>query len=117
MSIESTLFTLLGPLAANRVYPDLTPENPTFPLIVYQQVGGTAGWYVENAMPDKKNARIQINVWAKTRVEANTLARLIELTICQSTLIAEPYGALTALYDDTLKIFGTRQDYGIFYPD
>jgi hypothetical protein len=40
MSIEATLKTPLGPLVSGRCTPDTIPDNPVFPLIVYQQVGG-----------------------------------------------------------------------------
>lgn len=115
MSIEKLITDLLSPLA--EVYPDAVAEDATFPCISYQQIGGRAGWYMEGAMPSHKHARIQINVWAKTRVEASTLAREIEGAICTSALIAEPYGAATATHEPLVGLYGTRQDFGIWFPD
>lgn len=117
MSIESTLVTLLGPLVGDRISPDMVPEGSDFPVIVYQQVGGRAGWYVERAKASHKHARVQINTWARTRLEAAALARSIEDAICTSTLTAEPYGAPTAVFEELLDLYGTRQDFGIWFPD
>lgn len=117
MSLESSLKSLLNPLVGSRVYPDVAPDTATFPLITYQQVGGEAGWYLEKEIPSHKHARVQVNVWSNSRAEANTLARQLEAAICHSAFVAEPYGALTALYEPEIKKFGTRQDFGIHYPD
>lgn len=117
MSFEAPLKDLLGPLAGDRVSPDKVPEGSDFPAITYQQVGGRAGWYVDRSMPSHKHARVQINTWAKTRLEASNLARSIENALCTSTLIVEPYGAPTALYEELLDLYGTRQDFGIWFPD
>jgi hypothetical protein len=117
MSIEKTLNDLLGPLVDRQLFPDLIPEGAKFPAIVYQQAGGRGGWYVDRTKPSHKHSRMQIYSWARTRIEASNLARLIEDTICLSTLAAEPYGGPTALHNEQLALFGARQDFGIWFPD
>lgn len=112
MALEEELVLLLGPLAGGRVYPDAAPEDATLPFIVYQQVGGTAFWYVENAIPSHRHARVQIGVWATSRQEANGIAHAIERAICESGLVAEPYGAFTAVSEPDMRMYGTRQDFG-----
>jgi len=47
MPLESRLKELLAPLVSGRAYPDVTPDKPVFPLIVYQGAGGEEQWYVE----------------------------------------------------------------------
>ncbi len=117
MSLEPTLQAVLSPLVGGRAYPDTTPNGVEFPCITYQQVGGQAGWYLENNVPSHKHARVQVNVWAKSRAQANTIARQVENAICGSTLIAEPYGALSASVEEILGLYGTRQDFGVWFPD
>lgn len=118
MSFEGDLSKLIAPFVGNRVYQDTAPENGvTYPLATYQQVGGRALWYSDKKMPDKKHARIQVNVWAKSRIEANQIARQIENALCTSSMIAEAYGAFTGDFNDALHIYGTRQDFGIWYQD
>jgi hypothetical protein len=117
MSLEAELFALLGPLAAGRCYPDVLPDSPEFPCISYQQVGGRSLWFRERQMPRHKHARIQINVHAARRLDANALARAVEGALCTSTLNVEPLGAFVNTYEDLLRLYSTRQDFGIWYPD
>ena len=116
MSLGDTLDSTLSSLVSGRAYPDVTPGVPVFPLIVYQRVGGTAGWYVEKTMPDHKHARVQVVVWSKSRKEADTIADQVEAAICALNLPTEPYGAPTALYEESLRLYGARQHFGIWYP-
>lgn len=116
MSLEADLFNLLGPLVADRVYPDITPDNATFPLIVYQQVGGTAYEYADKTVPATDNARMQIWVWSKTRLEADDLARQARIALVGSSLTVQTIGAPVSTYDSNVKLYGSRTDYGIFYP-
>lgn len=116
MSLESDLYAALSPLASARVYPDLAPEGAALPYVVYQQVGGTAVNYLESSMPSKRNARVQVAVWATTRSEANTLARTVESTlVTNTTLRAYVLGALVADFDEDGPLYGARQDFSIWY--
>lgn len=115
MSIEATLKSLLGPLVGNRVHPDVTPDSPTFPLIVYQQVGGQVAEYLEGKVGDKDHARMQIVVWAKTRIEASAIARQVRVALVEGTTVATTYGAPVSLYEEALKLYGNRTDYGLWY--
>lgn len=115
MSLESSIKSALNALVGNRVYPDVTPDNPTFPLIVYQQVGGTAQDFLESVVPSKSNARMQVEVWAKTRLEASTLAHSARRALVEGSLKATTLGAPVSTYEPTLKLYGSRTDYGIWY--
>ena len=115
MSLESDLYTALGALVSGRASPDVTPDNPVFPLIVYQQVGGEAFEYLEQVLPNKAHARIQVVVWSKTRLDASTLARSARVALVEGAFKATTYNAPVSLYDATLKLYGNRTDYGIWY--
>lgn len=119
MSIEKTLTDLIGPLCSNQIYWDTLPEGykVTGPVVIAQQVGGESEWFVENAMPSHMHARIQIVVWSTRRTTSNALARLIEKTLCEAALVGQPYGAFVAIYEEAMKLFGTRQQFGFWYPD
>lgn len=116
MNLGETIQSALASLVSGQVFPDETPAGPVFPLIVYQQVGGKAGWYLEKKMPDHRHARMQIETWAKSRKQADSIAAQVEAAICALALPTEPYGAPTSLKEDSLKIYGSRQDFGIWYP-
>ena len=99
------------------MYPDTAPDVPVFPYITYQQAGGNSLWFKEKVKPSHKHARLQFNVWARTRAEANQIARQIEDRFMTGAFDAEPFGELVALYEDKLKLYGTRQDFGVWYPN
>lgn len=114
MGIEAQIKTALSGLAGGRIYPDVPPDGATFPLVIYQQVGGAALNTLECDVPGTENARIQVVVWAKTRIAASELARDVRdaLTV---TLKAYTYAAPVSLYDDTLKLYGSRADYSLWF--
>lgn len=116
MSIEQALVEALSPLVEGRVSPLVVDDfEQTYPWITFQQIGGRAGWYLERAVPSRLNARVQLNTWAKSMTEAADLARRIEQRICVAFDAAEPLGAFTATYEERVNLYGTRQDFSIWY--
>lgn len=115
MTMEATLFGLLGPLVGSRCYPDIIPDNPSFPLIVYQQVGGVVVEYLDQTISDKDNARMQVWVWAKTRTEARDIARQARTAIIGSVLQAKTLAAPISTYDEAMKLYGSRTDFSLWY--
>lgn len=116
MTVEADIFARLGSLTSNRVYPDVAPENPTKPYIVYQQVGGEAYAFLDSTLPDKKHARIQVAVWATTRAAAAALALQIESQmVTASAFQARALGAPVSDYEPDTQppLYGTRQDFSV----
>lgn len=116
MSLEASLYAVLGPLVAGAAYPDVTPEPPVFPCIVYQQVGGKAFDYVDKTLPENDNARVQVLVWSKTRLEASQIMRAARVALMASTLNVRTVAAPISQYHEYLALFGARQDFDIYYP-
>src|SRR5690606_18673826 len=117
MTIESALFELLGALVSKRCYPDITPSGADFPLIVYQAVGGESQEFLERRLPDCEHYRIQVHCWAKTRLQASALALQVRQQIVEQGtgfVSAKTLGQRIALYEEDLKLYGTRQDFGIW---
>lgn len=116
MSLEAKLFSLLGPLVSNRVFPDTAPYNTTRPFITYQQIGGAVINPLANELPSKMNARIQINIWHNSRVAVRSLAIAVEDALrTATTMTARPESAPVAEYDSELALSGFRQDFSIWY--
>lgn len=117
MTIESDLFAGLSGLAAGtRVYPDVAPNNPTAPYIVWQVVGGQVVTFLEAAMPGLRNARVQVAAWATTRQAASNLSRAAEQALVTSaTLLAQPIGAMVNDFDEDTSLYGSRQDFSLWY--
>lgn len=117
MSIDTDLFTLLGPLAGGRVYPDVAPTSTPRPYITYQKIGGQAINYTSDELPALQNSVVQINVWADTRISAAALARQVEDALRQSiTMTARPEGEAMSQHEPDLDRYGTIQDFSIWSP-
>ena len=115
MTVESDLFDTLKGLVSNRVFPDVAPFDTARPYITYQQIGGRAVSYVDNATPDRKNGYFQINVWAETRLEAAALALQVETALCGTAVFAaRPIAAPIATHEPDLNRYGTMQDFTIW---
>lgn len=118
---EVNLTNLLNPLVAGQVFWDTTPDAfvLTAPVIILQQVGGKAAWFVEKEtpMPSHKNARIQVTIFSKSRIVTAPLARLVEDTIALSSFVSEVLGASVAIHDGDLKLYGSQQQFAFWYPD
>lgn len=112
--IEPQIISLISSLVAGRVYPDTAPAGAAFPYIVYQQVGGKAVNVLEAKPMSKKNARIQIMVWAKTRPESTTLIRFIEDKLV-AELRAYVDGASVSDFDFDSGLYGSRQDFSFWF--
>lgn len=116
MSVESDIFDALKALVNNRVYPDVAPAKASLPNITYQQVGGLAVSFLEAAVVGRRNGRFQVNVWSKTRAGTATLARQAEdALVASSVLRATPVGAPVAEYEPETGLFGSRQDFSIWF--
>lgn len=113
MSVEAQLFGVLKVLCP-RTFPDFAPVSTVRPYVTWQQVGGVPLRYLDNTAATVRNAEIQINVWADTRLSAVTLARQIEDALCASDAFqATPNGELVGDFDADIPVYGTRQDFAI----
>lgn len=115
MSVETIIRDTLTALVGGRVHPDVTPPTPMFPCIVYQQVGGEAFDYLEGKVPDKANARIQVWVWSRSRMECSEIARSARLLLVEGAIKARTLGAPVSDYNEPMKLYGCRCDYSIWH--
>lgn len=118
MSLESDIFTALTSSASGRVYPDVAPLGAVRPYIIYQQVGGQAVSFLASATVGKRNARLQVESYADTRLTSSALGRSIEdALVVSTTLRATPEGAMVSTYegDTTPPLYGTRQLFSVWY--
>lgn len=115
MTIEASLKTSIGELCGGRAYADTAAATTPKPFVTFQQVGGRWMEFLEGGPAQKRNARIQVNVWAASRVEANALMRSIEDMLASDPYFAIPQGSLIARYEDTTRTFGAQQDFSIWW--
>lgn len=116
MTLESSLCAVIGPLVADRIFPDVAPIDTPRPYVIYQQIGGQALHYVDDLIPDKGNAEVQIGVWGESRAAVSALSRQIDDALRLSTLFqAESVSALTAVHEPDLALYGAEQDFSIWH--
>lgn len=114
MSLESDLYTVLSAVCP-RVFPDIAPTTTAKPYVTYQQIGGEAINFMDRLIPSKRNARVQVNVWAATRASAVTTMQAVEDAIRMSVLFqGEPESAPTSDYDHDMLVYGSAQDFTIW---
>lgn len=112
--MEKTLVKALATLFGDRVFPDVAPMDTEKPFCIYQQVGGTVVDYLEAVPADRKNARMQITVWADTREEAMNLIRAVEDILVQKPFCATPVLGAQSTWDDDTGMRGAMQDFSIW---
>ena len=112
--LEANLFSALSPLVGNRVFPDTAPAATQTPFITYQQVGGRSVDFLGAEYSDKKNARVQINLWCSTRLEAAQIIRQIENAMVLAPLYGSIEGAPISSYEESLKLYGSMQQFSFW---
>lgn len=115
MSMEEDLATLVEPLLAGGFWPDVADIDADLPYGTYNQVGGQTVDPIDGSAPGLWSARIQINVWAITRKQANEKMRAIETTIRASPFNARPIGALRVDFNEVTKARGAMQDFEVWW--
>lgn len=111
MTFEADLFALIAAVTP-RVFPDFAPVSTTRPYVTYQQIGGHVINPIENVAPGKRNAMLQVNVWANTRAESLQISRAIEDAMrVASAFSARPISAAVADFDADIPVYGARQDF------
>jgi hypothetical protein len=70
----------LAALVKNRIFPDVMPEPPVYPSVTYQQLSGD-GARGALVNPPLKKAIFQVSVWAKSRLEAASIAAQVRAAL------------------------------------
>ena len=115
MTIENDVGTAVKTVVP-RVYADFADFNTARPFATFQRIGGQSFEYQEDTVPNIRHCMFQINVWAMTRGEADSLIRQIENTLRSSSLFtARPEGESSAIFDDDqTDLRGARQDFSVW---
>ena len=113
--IGEKIFSILGPLVDNRVFPSDAPINTQKPYVIWQKIGGESIATLSGDIPDKQNSFIQIKVWDSSQLLASRLAQQIEDTLRTSAEIqASPQNEPIDLREADLGLYGTMQDFNIW---
>ena len=113
MSMEASLHPVLAAVVPSS-YPDIAPTGTSAPYAVYQQVGGPVINPMGNESPGLYGARVQVIVWASTRLQASSLMQSIEAAI-RTNLSGRPVSALVSRYDGPSELRGAMQDFTFWH--
>ncbi|MBV2160244.1 DUF3168 domain-containing protein [Achromobacter denitrificans] len=113
--VEALMVQTLGPIFGGRIYPDTADGDTPMPFAIYQQVGGVAPVFMDGGLPDKRNARMQITVWAKGRAQASDLIGAVQEALCAPPVYAVPLSAAVSRRDDETGFRGAMQDFSVWY--
>jgi hypothetical protein len=115
-SAESITYGALKTLAGGRVYPDVAPASPVKPYIVYQSVGGVDETTFDGA-DSLQNSRMQVSVWSASRGEAGAIIQQVRAALTAEPVRGVPIGAPVSVYEDDTKLYGSQQDFSIWYQE
>ena len=111
MSLESQIYTVLKTVCDN-VYPDYAPEDTARPFITYSQIGGTSIKPLDKTVPNMREAVVQINVWAETRLGSSQMILAVDAAMRGSTTFAAlPSAEMMSVADQETGLRGSIQDF------
>jgi hypothetical protein len=113
-SAEAIVYGALRGLVGDRCYPDIAPIGTPRPYITYQAVGGQSPNYLSNTV-QLQNARMQVNVWADARIAEVQLMQSVIAALTTDVTKATTIGAPVRTYEVDTKLYGSRQDFSIWY--
>ncbi|MCE3605822.1 DUF3168 domain-containing protein [Massilia sp. P8910] len=113
--METAVYAALLGLGAGEVFPDFAPEGTAPPYLTFQAVGGAPINFLDGGVPDKERVRVQVNVWAATRLEASSIGKQAENALrvvagLQTTVLT----GRIATFDEPTRLRGTMQDFEFF---
>ncbi|RQU14191.1 DUF3168 domain-containing protein [Burkholderia cenocepacia] len=117
-TVESIIYGALKTLAAGNVFPDVAPggfQLKGIPWITYQAVGGNVYATLDGNTPVTRNARVQVAVWAHTRLAAADLMEQVFQSLANSTVQAVPIGAPVSVFESETLMYGSRIDFSVTY--
>lgn len=127
MSIEAALFSLLTSNAdvsgkiADRLYPKVLPQDPSYPAGVYHKVSG-AREHSHDGASGLARPRFQFDLYATSYAAAIALATAVREAIDGFKGISAGVSIEGCFlededdgYDDELKVYWVRQDYAIWH--
>ena len=107
--LEATLKALCP-----RTFVSVAPSGTQTPFVVWQQTGGRDVSYMDNGNA-KRQARVQISVWALTPMQAATLRSQIEAALRPlESLTCTPSAAHHMAYEPDTKLHGVQQVWEIW---
>ena len=114
MSVHVKVRDVLTGLAGDQVFPIVAPEGTLPPYVVFQVVGGDPQEFITGEKPEKRQRRLQVNVWSESIIEAEEIAQQAENALRAAGLQTEVLTVAADTYDETTKRCGKVQEFYLF---
>lgn len=115
--VEEDIFAVLGPLVSDEVYPGVAPPEANSPRITYHWIGGKPLNFLEG-VPDKRNGRLQVDVWAKLDTEAARIIRRVEDAIrLDPRLLGMSESGAQSDHEPDTGLYARKQTFSIWFKD
>lgn len=111
-AIYSELHAKTG-LGALPIRPDVAAQGDVPPYIVYTLIYNAPNWTLTGPST-LDNARYQIDVYAKARTDASSLADLVTAAITQSTLLTGVPLNVTSGYESETKLYRRTMEFSVW---
>ncbi|CAB3795509.1 DUF3168 domain-containing protein [Pararobbsia alpina] len=115
MTAEAIVYAALETLANGQVFPDVAPAKTPAPWITYQAVGGQAFNTVDGETPALRNARMQISVYATTRLGAALIMEQAFQALVNPAVKAVPIGGPVSGFEKDTLLYASTLDFSITY--
>jgi hypothetical protein len=108
--IEKTIMDAINSLVADRVFFDAVPQDTLLPYLTLQQVGGSPVGYLDGT-DSQDLVRIQIDVFAGNRTQANALMEAVRVILAADPFNAAAVGSPVSGYESSVQIFRRSCDF------
>lgn len=112
--IAEDLVTTLGTVFGGRLYPAVAPEGAAAPFGIYLLVAGLP----ENSLQGRSNltnSRYQVDVYAATKADAETLAASVRTAMNDASLFASVCQLQQDFYDTDAQLFRVSMDFSLWH--
>jgi len=111
--IQETVYTALQSLVSGRVYPQVAPDKPTAPYIVYARVASSPENTLSSGQPIQQT-RLQVDIFDKTYAGAIALAEQVIAAMTGATVNAIQILEMDQ-YEPDVKLHRVVHDYSIWH--
>ncbi len=112
MAIENDIYSVLSPLVGGRVYPLITPEEPTKPYIVYQVVSNVSQVSLSGPTGLSRR-RVQVDVYDLTYAGMKGLEPQVESAMAGAAFQGIPI-LYHEVYEPLVKLFRNIMEFSVW---
>jgi hypothetical protein len=114
MTVQETLYTALQSTVGGRLYPLVTPSPVTLPYAVYQVISQVPSNVLADT-PGLFNTRIQVDVFARTYAECQTLKASVRTAMVSGFGFKATEINTTDLFEEEARLYRVSLDWSVWH--